>query len=270
MAQRRIEYQSHFFDISYEKLFADSMRGATHTESSHIESSAAQGTLDSIADAKSVQSIVFLHGWGSNKDIMKMAFGQCFRDYEHIYVDMPGFGNSPNDTILRTQDYAQIIKDFLRAINSPAIKDCIFVGHSFGGKVALLCEPKELILLSSAGIRVPKSLKVRCKIALAKICNKLGLSAFGKIFRSSDVSAMNEAMYATFKNVVDEDFSSFFSAYEGRASIFWGKDDSATPLASGKQIANLIKNSRFFAMEGGHYFFLEQGKQIENLYRGVA
>ncbi len=42
-------------------------------------------------------------------------------------------------------------------------------------------------------------------------------------------------MYATFKNVVDEDFSSKFEAFSNNALIFWGEEDRATSLESGKK-----------------------------------
>ncbi|TLD88431.1 alpha/beta hydrolase [Helicobacter sp. MIT 03-1614] len=246
MAQRRIEYQGEYFELSYERIQA---QFPTHQDSNHVS------------------FMLFLHGWGSNKELMKSAFGKYFNQWEHIYLDMPGFGNSPNDKPLTTQDYAKIVEIFMREVSGVAVKDCVIIGHSFGGKVAILCQPKEVILLSSAGIRVPKSLKVRLKIVFAKIMGKCGLGKLGKIFRSSDVKAMNEGMYQTFKNVVDEDFSSEFSAYKGKASIFWGKNDSATPLFCGQTIAALIPTSRFFPMEGNHYFFLKKGGEIEKLYR---
>ena len=246
MAQRRIEYQGECFELSYERR-----------KPLHID----------IIESSSIPMILFLHGWGSNKDVMKIAFNQCFAEYEHIYLDMPGFGNSPNEKPLHTQDYAGIVCQFLIDINAPTTEDSIVVGHSFGGKVGVLCKPKELILLSSAGIRVPKSLKVRFKIMTAKIMGKLGLSKFNKIFRSSDVKTMNEGMYQTFKNVVDEVFSLEFSAYKGKTSIFWGKDDNVTPLFCGKKIAELMAKSRFFVLEGDHYFFLKQGAKVEQLYK---
>ena len=37
---------------------------------------------------------------GSNKEIMKQAFGKTLPHYKHIYLDMPGFGKSNNEMIL--------------------------------------------------------------------------------------------------------------------------------------------------------------------------
>jgi len=61
--------------------------------------------------------LLVLHGWGSNKEIMKQAFAKTLPDYKHIYLDMPGFGKSTNEMILTTEDYANIVKLFLDALD---------------------------------------------------------------------------------------------------------------------------------------------------------
>jgi pimeloyl-ACP methyl ester carboxylesterase len=208
---------------------------------------------------KNSYDVVFLHGWGSNKELMKKAFGREFGEYRHIYIDMPGFGKSSADIALSTDDYAHIVELFLHTIHSD--KEVI-IGHSFGGKVATLLSPKILVLLSSAGIIEPKSLSVKIKILIAKIFGAIGLGWLSKIFRSKDVESMSESMYSTFKNVVNEDFSQKFASYTKKSVIFWGKQDGATTLRSGEQIARLIKGSKFVALEGDHYFFLHHAKTI--------
>jgi len=70
-------------------------------------------------------------------------------------------------------------------------------------------------------------------------------------------------MYETFKNVVDEDFSEDFEKFEGKATLFWGKEDSATPLYAGEKMASLFVNSDFYPCEGDHFFFLQNGIFIE-------
>lgn len=212
-----------------------------------------------IVNPTASKDIVFLHGWGSNKDIMKSAFSSYLSDFRHIYIDLPGFGKSQNRYILTTKDYANITLKFLELLNSS--KD-IILGHSYGGKIATLLSPQNLVLLSSAGIIEPKPLKVKLKITLAKLLNFFGLKNITKRFRSKDVHNLSENMYATFKNVVNEDFSSNFENFSSNALIFWGKRDSATSLESGKKIANLIKNSTFEAFEGDHYFFIRNAKDI--------
>ena len=238
MALKSIEVQDRKFNISYE-----------------------------IVNPSQKKDIVILHGWGSNKEIMKQAFGNLLQDFRHIYVDMPGFGKSSNDYVLTTKDYSLIIKNFLQTLNTNVIA---IAGHSFGGKVATLINPDNLILLSTAGILEEKSFKVKTKIFIAKIFNKLGLSKITKSFRSDDVKQMDYYMYETFKNVVDEDFTFVFESFEKNAMIFWGKTDTATTLSSGIKINELIKNSSFEAYDSDHYFFLKYAKDIcEKIENGL-
>ena len=208
------------------------------------------------------RSILILHGWGSNQQIMQQALGAYLPEYKHIYVDMPGFGKSPNELPLTTGDYAAIVRDFLTRIGEEPVA---IVGHSFGGKVATLLDPPLLVLLSSAGIPVPKSLNVRLKIRLFKLLKPFGIARLRKLFVSADAKEMNAGMYQTFKNVVDEDFTEHFRAFGGRGLCIWGKDDTATPLWTGAQINKLLGNSRLVPMEGDHFFFLQRGRQIADL-----
>ncbi|WP_317370551.1 alpha/beta fold hydrolase [Helicobacter canis] len=288
--------------------------------------------------AQEPRNIVFLHGWGSHKELMHQAFGGSFADYTHYYIDLPGFGASPYGEeleskvdssshaqelrILDTSDYAHIVLAFLRELG---IRADIIVGHSFGGKVAVMCgkldsvlgnhspdcshfgavttdklaptlkceqnkrsgvgvssqaslekakstseqpTPKtigEIILLSSAGIVCKKPLKVRAKIACAKIAKLAHIRL--PFLRAGDARALNPTMYSIFKRVVDEDFSPIFAACRHNVSIFWGRDDKATPLESGEKIHALIPDSRLFVLNGDHYFFINQAARIESMYR---
>ncbi len=205
------------------------------------------------------KDFVVLHGWGANKELMKNTFAPFLKDFRHIYIDLPGFGKSSNAYVLKTDDYAKIVEEFLSSLNSS--KDVV-LGHSYGGKVATLLNPSNLVLLSSAGILEEKSFEVKAKICLAKVFKTLGLGKLTKLFRSSDVSAMSENMYETFKIVVNEDFSHKFKNFKNKAFIFWGEKDSATSLSSGQKIATLIKNSSFKSYDGDHYFFLKNTQDI--------
>lgn len=209
------------------------------------------------------KAIVFLHGWGSSKELMQKAFAPYFKEYAHIYIDLPGFGKSNYYTPLTTPIYAKIVQQFLQQFDYEI--EAVF-GHSFGGKVATLLHPKKLVLLSSAGIVEPKPLKVRCKIALFKLLKPLKIAKIKRFFISSDAKDMDAVMYQTFKNVVDEDFTNRFKNYNNKALVIWGKEDSATSIKSGKKIAALLPNSAFYPLEGDHYFFLHHPKTVEKIY----
>ncbi len=230
MASKEIQYKGHSFGLVYE-----------------------------LVNPSQPDVLLVLHGWGSNKEIMKQAFGKTMPQFKHIYLDMPGFGKSSSEIVLTTGDYAQIIKLFLTALG---VETKIAMGHSFGGKVATLLAPPCLVLLSSSGVLVPKSFTVRSKITLFKMLKPLGLQSIRKFFVSTDAKGMSQTMYETFKNVVNEDFEDNFAAFQGKALLFWGRNDTATPLYTGEKIASMIGGSKLYPLDGDHYFFLRHADFI--------
>jgi pimeloyl-ACP methyl ester carboxylesterase len=230
MALKSIEYKGSSFEISYE-----------------------------ILNPHAGIDLIVLHGWGSNKGVMKQSFSKYMHGFRHIYIDLPGFGNSTNSMVLTTEDVSAILELFLQRIDA---KKELILGHSFGGKVALLLNPEVLILVASAGIYIEKPLKIKAKIALFKLLKVFGLTKFRSLFIADDAKELDSAMYETFKNVVNEDFSDDFAKYAGKALLFWGKDDSATPLSSAKKIAALTKDSKLEVYEGDHYFFMQNAADI--------
>ncbi len=238
MAIKSIQYKTHTFDISYE----------IHNPEAKI-------------------NLIILHGWGSNKNLMKQTFSPYMQGFRHIYIDLPGFGNSTCSTALNTADVSSIIELFLIHIN--ASKD-IILGHSFGGKVGLLLNPQVLVLVASAGIYIPKPLSIQAKIALFKVAKVVGLSKLRSAFVAEDAKTLSEPMYQTFKNVVDEDFEKEFEGYSGKALLCWGKEDTATPLSSAQKIDELIKDSTLKVYEGDHYFFMDKAddvsKEIQTIF----
>jgi len=231
MASRVIVYKEQQFNISYEQI-----------------------------NPTANESIVILHGWGSNKEIMKQAFATKLSKYRHIYIDMPGFGKSHNSMILTTDDYAEIIKLFLSELGIDAK---IAMGHSFGGKVATLLATDYLVLLSSAGVLTVKPWKVKLAITTVKLLKPLGMKKIRSLFVAPDAQGMSHEMYETFKNVVDEDFESQFAQSQSKALLFWGKEDTATPLYTGERIASLIPDSQLYPLDGDHFFFLRHADFIE-------
>jgi pimeloyl-ACP methyl ester carboxylesterase len=236
VAVKSVQYKQHTFSISYEIL----------NPTAHYD-------------------IIFLHGWGSHKNLMKHAFGAYLKQFRHIYIDMPGFGNSTCNMSLTTEDYATILETFISMIEADKM---IILGHSFGGKVATLLNPDLLVLVGSAGILVPKPFKIRVKIALFKLLKFSGLTSLRRFFVAPDAQGLSQPMYETFKQVVNEDFSEKFSAYKGKALLCFGRQDTATPLWTAYKIRELIPESKVVEFDGDHYFFLEQSasvaKEIEN------
>lgn len=238
MAIKQIRYKQSILDISYK-----------------------------ILNPQSKVDLIILHGWGSNKNLMEQSFSPYMKGFRHIYIDLPGFGKSTCPCPLETSDVARIVELLMIYIN--ASKD-IILGHSFGGKVALLLEPKVLVLVSSAGIYINKSLKVKVKIALFKTLKKFGFTKLHSFFVADDAKSLSEPMYETFKKVVNEDFTYEFEHYKSKALVCWGRNDTATPLQSGKKIHSLLEDSTLKIYDGDHYFFMkhaqDMSKEIETTF----
>lgn len=230
MAVKTVQYRHHTFSISYE-----------------------------IVNPNAHYDIIFLHGWGSHKNLMKHAFGTQLKQFRHIYIDMPGFGNSTCNMALCTEDYANILESFISQIDAAKT---IILGHSFGGKVATLLNPDLLVLVGSAGILVPKPLKIRAKILLFKLMKFTGLTSLRRFFVAPDAQGLSQPMYETFKQVVNEDFTEKFRAFKGKALLCFGRQDTATPMWTAYKIAELIPESTVVEFDGDHYFFLEQSASV--------
>ena len=245
MALKKISYKNKNFDISY-SVCNPTYKGEANTK-----------------------VIVFLHGWGANKELMSDAFCKYNKQYKHIYIDLCGFGNSNNDYVIDSFFYAEIIDKFIQEVlNSNDTLFCI-AGHSFGGKIATLIAQKQntktkakIILLSCAGIIEPKNIKTKLKIWLSKVFGFLGIRMMSRLLRSKDANNLNENMYEILKLVIKEDFSDIFAKTKNDVLILWGKQDRATAIESGIKISKLIANSEFQSYDGGHFFFLDNKENV--------
>jgi pimeloyl-ACP methyl ester carboxylesterase len=213
-----------------------------------------------ILNFSSEKTIIFLHGWGSNRALMKRVFSPHFSDYRQLYIDIIGFGDSGEPPFpLDSYSYRDIVEIFLREIAFPVET---VVGHSFGGKVGTLLKPKNLILLSTAGVIEEKPLSVKLKIALFKLLKIFGFSHLRNLFVSSDGKNLSKNMYETFKAVIREDFREEFRNLKSNTLIFWGEEDRATSLQSGEKIHQLISGSKLYRLHGDHFFFLHHTQFI--------
>lgn len=79
-------------------------------------------------------TIVFLHYFGGSKESWNFVIPFLEKDYDCVALNLPGFGGSLLDqkpTLKSMADYV------IGEIRSLAISDCVLIGHSMGGKVAI-------------------------------------------------------------------------------------------------------------------------------------
>lgn len=211
-------------------------------------------------------AVLFLHGWGCEGTIWKTQRDFFAKRYKVIAVDLPGFGTSPPpQKAENSYYYADQVYALLRELE---IKKVVLVGHSFGGKVALLLAAAHpeivgaLVLVSSAGV-VRNRLKNTIKqwgYKAAKLLSKIGLYDKNKLNKSgsADFRACEGVMRGVLCKVIKEDAVKVSRSVVCPTLLIWGEDDAETPLKSGKKLSRNIKNSALVLCGKGHFPFLEK------------
>ena len=179
-------------------------------------------------------------------------------DISCLLIDFPPFGKSdePND-VWTIYDYKNLTKEIiLECLKEEKYKTITIVGHSFGGRIAILLAGEEftknIVLISSAGIKY-RPISVKLKILFYKILKKFKYKNLNK-FGSSDYKNLNSKMKLTFTNIVNEDLSLFCKKINKPCLIIAAEKDKQTPLKMQKKLNKLIKNSKFIILKNEDHF----------------
>ena len=213
--------------------------------------------------------IVFLHGWGADKNSFLWT-KDYFGDYSLVYVDFPGFGESDEpDEIWSVFDYSIELKKMLDQFE---IERLIIVAHSFGGRVAIKFSKEfqnnfndfKLCLIDSAGIKPRRNIVYYYKIFKYKILKKIAkiFNFANKIMQkqgSSDYICLSSKMKEVFKRVVNEDLSCDAKLIKINTILIWGTNDKDTKFYMAKKLNRFICGSKLYIFKGaGHFSFLER------------
>lgn len=218
-------------------------------------------------------SLIFLHGWGQNIQMMMPIAKPFIKKYNCLIIDLPGFGDSeePKD-IYTVYDYAEMVNKIL---TKEKIKNPILIGHSFGGKISLVYATKykteKLVLLASPYKKKIK--KESFKLKVLKFAKKVPvvnkLEGFAKKHMgSTDYRNASEVMRKILVEHVNIDISDEVKKIKCPTLIIWGTLDEEVSLEDGKELEKLIPNSGLVIYEGcTHYAYLERLNQTINVLR---
>lgn len=224
-------------------------------------------------------TVVLLHGWGQNIEMMKPVGDRLKKNNRVIIVDLPGFGNSPEPSKIWTMyDYAECIKKLLDELK---IKKPILIGHSFGGKISLIYasmyEVNKLILFGSPYKKEVKNLSMKTKV-LKKLKNVPGLNKFEGFAKrhigSRDYKNASDFMRKILVEHVNLDITENVKKIKCPTIIVWGTMDNEVPIEEAYELEKLINDSAVIPYEGcTHYAYLERLDQtvsiIKNFIGGV-
>lgn len=223
--------------------------------------------------------LVLLHGFTSSTYSWKDVFDPLSKNFRVIAVDLKGFGFSGKPD----GDYTRLAQASLVAhlLDYLKVERAWLCGNSMGGQVALNIAVKNpqrvagLILIDSGGVAVtggnslaPSYLLVpfvgRILTALAMTSDKLVREGLEKSFyddakitddrvsyyyrplqtRGGQLAALRARTQAG-QFPIEQDLSSI----KARTLIIWGAEDGVIPLAAGRKMNSLIKDSKLVIIE---------------------
>lgn len=221
---------------------------------------------------KKGDSLVLLHGWGQNIEMMQMLGEPFKKDYRIIIVDFPGFGLSQEPKeVMNVSDYTTLIEKLLKELK---VKNPILIGHSFGGRVSVKYasrnDVKKVILLSPA-LRGHDKKGVKTKVlkSLKKVPGLNKLEGWAKNhIGSRDYKAASPVMKQVLVETVNEDLSEDAKKIKAPVILIYGDMDSEVPMEDTKEYEKLIPDCGLILYEGcTHYAYLERLQQTINIIR---
>lgn len=231
-------------------------------------------------NSDAVKSVLFLHGWGSNKETFDQLMASLSKDYRVIALDYPGFGQSqaPSDA-WGIPEYAEFILTFLGKLEC---NPDVIVGHSMGGRIVVYLagsghlQDAKLILLGAAGFKESSKLKNQAFKAIAKggklatkpLSSRMQDKLKNKLYGAAGASDYLDsgAMKETFSKVIDLDLSDHASKITNQSLLVYGENDDQTPPEYGKRYNQLMTNSTLHILpEAGHYVYHDAPDQTIKL-----
>lgn len=219
---------------------------------------------------------VLLHGWGQNKDSFLSLYNYLKgQDKTVIAVDFPGFGETVEPgKPWGVGEYSNWLQQLL---NNEGVESCVFVGHSFGCRVAIdytvreLGNVSKLIMTGAAGVKPKRSFSYYYKVytykamkyTLPKIGMKHVIEYKQNSAGSADYQSATQVMKGTLSRVVNNDLTGVLSKITQKTLLIFGENDEATPLQDGKIMNAKIQNSELLVYSGRtHYAFLEENSKF--------
>lgn len=211
--------------------------------------------------------ILLLHGWGCDCSIFDKII-KFFPNKSFLLIDFPPFGKS--DKTIENWNIFTYVGMLMSLCDYLHIDKCDVLGHSFGGRVAIILSAVKrslvhsCILVDSAGMKPRRSLKLRYKIIKYKLNKKFGKNTDN--MGSKDYLALPESMRKTFVSIVGTYLEDYAKRMSVKTLIIWGEKDDDTPLYMARRLNKLIKNSQLKVIsQAGHFSFIDRPLEFYKL-----
>lgn len=219
--------------------------------------------------------VVWLHGWARQAhDFTAAAQLLADRGFASVALDLPGFGSSPAPKSAGgAQLYAELILPTVREVsNSPLV----VVGHSFGGRVALLLASehpelvKELVLTGVPLLRLgpprrsPLAYRVVRFLAGHRLISAARLEAARQKYGSSDYRNASGVIRDVLVATMQENYEAALSSLRTPVTFLWGEGDREAPPEVAERAADMVtSSSNVRVLSGvGHFVPLEAAEEL--------
>lgn len=226
--------------------------------------------------------VIMMHGWGCDNRHLS-ALAKVAAENHCVYnLDLPGFGASPEPPAAwGVEEYTQMLERFVKHLG---IKNPVLLGHSFGGRIAILYASRNpvagVVLVDAAGVKPRRSLRYYFKVYSFKLGKKLYPLFVGKEKANSRIEQMrakggsadyNNAsplMRQVLVKAVNTDLRSVMPKVTAPVQLIWGEEDTATPMRDAKIMNKLMPDSRLDSFPGaGHFSFIDNPFQVASILR---
>ena len=210
-----------------------------------------------------MRKIIILHGWTYSTEKWNLFIDLVKRNgLEPHILNIPGL-TKKIDKVWDLEDYVEWLNEIINKEKSKVI----LIGHSNGGRIALNFTVKypqklaHLILIDSAGI-YHNDLSIIIKRFVFKNISEIGKKLSSseklkhllyKIVGESDYRNATPFMKQTMINLINSDKLLSLGKVGVPTLIIWGEDDKTLPLADGKKMHKLIKNSKLEIIENARH-----------------
>lgn len=215
-------------------------------------------------DINADTTLVFLHGWGQNIEMMQPV-GKSYKSFYNVLIlDLPGFGKSEEPKYSWSiYDYVKFLHEFL---SSFSLKKIIMVGHSFGGKISLVYASKysleKLVCFASPYCKELKKLPLKNRLykSIKKVFFLKWIANIMKNYiGSEDYKNASEIMRGVLVQSVNLDIDEDVKKISCPTLLIWGSLDTAVPVNRAYELEKIIPDAGVVVYEGAtHYAYLER------------
>lgn len=219
--------------------------------------------------------VVWLHGWAREaQDFTLAANALAERGIGSVALDLPGFGASPPPAVAGgARHYAELILPALREI---ADEPVVLVGHSFGGRVAVVVASEHPELVHSLVLTGVPLLHVRANsrppfayrsirwLAKRRLVSATRLERARQKYGSTDYQRAHGVMRDVLVANVNESYEPELAQLVMPVAFVWGEGDREVPYDVAIRAAALVPSTTTLRkLPGiGHFLPLEAPEEL--------